>query len=326
MSYIMGSNPLQLRNMDYDPLSGRAPKMPRLADENYGVVGDDIHNTEHGSILRANWIVRIAPMRLDPRQDYNMDIPRGAIVWIRRTPEKRGTQPVNDGRYRTFDGQGVYQLGATTPVLNMVLFRQARMKPDAPALVSLGGRPTPDTVYREWALGGIASSDASEAKYSTTNRTIVLDRINDMRVINVWNKQIESMQYLFMAIVAVKPRQFTTYSPISTAERPVTLSNVTEDNQEVPFVVQALPLVSDRSTPPLSCVTTEFVQPDSSKMPIRGHFIRVGICMFPVDSRFRGPGEHQPFLNNVYATETDACLDITKMKNLPDVEVKVSVV
>lgn len=324
---IWSGKRLRLDSEPFNPFSNRRASFPGVASgENGPIVGRDLPASDDTTeFFRATWTIRISRMRGDPKVDYTSDIPRGALVWIRRIPEKRGDRGYvqkgpNNGSFHSFD-YGIYHVGVTTPVLNMLLARQARFKVGAP-----GASPTPSTAYNDWCLGGVCSSNTNEIRQST-DRTLVLDRLNDTPVINVWNPQLEPQQYLFMAFVAQRTTEFVKYFPHSNGMDQYTFTNVSEDTprKEVPYIVQALPLVSDAPNPPMSCLTTHIRHPDSSTTPVVGHAVRVGTCMYPVPSQFRWTGDYRPFLNDISATEVRACVDMTKMRNLADVDVRVGV-
>lgn len=330
----MGNPRKRLNNMAFDPLGPGIVKMQALAStENGRVVGDDVLNSEHGHFLRANWIIRAMHWRADPRQDYTNDIPSGAVVWVRRIPEKvgarRGAIQRLDGTYHTFE-LGIFQPAVTTPVLNLNNFRLARMRarrlknPDTNEEETVGA-PTPDSVMREWALGGICSNDKSDAPLNTSERYLVLDRIYRRRILNVWCRQLDAMKHLFMAIVAQKPPKHTTFFPHSISNEKFQFPNVDEAGAALPYVVQVLPLVSDSRYAPAKCLTVEIQHPDSSTTPIKGHAVHVALTTFPMAGLHRLTSDAKPYLNDLAAMDlAKACFDAPALNNAPLIEVMVS--
>lgn len=336
----MGNPRFRPVDMAFNPLGPGTVKMQRLATEDNGlVVGDEVLNSEHGHFLRANWIIRAMHWRLDPRQDYTYDIPHGAVVWVRRQPEKVGPRRAKevrlDGTFHTYD-LGIYQMAATTVVLNLYNFRLARIgsktlrdaataAAPSEAVTEVQKAPTPDSVFRDWALGGICSNDKSDSAYNTTNRYMVLDRIYRTRILNVWCRQLDAMKHLFMAIVAQKPPKHTIFFPHSSSNEIFRFGNTNEAGETLPYVVQVVPLVSDSRYAPTKCITTEIPHPDSSTTPIKGHAVHVALTTFPMAGVHRLSSDSKPYLNDLSAMDlAKACFDAPSLNNSPLIEVLVS--
>lgn len=316
-----------LRSLPFNPLGNQSAKKPRLANKSNGlVIGRDVHNSEQGSILRANWILRVHPMKTDPKMDYTNDIPHGALVWVRLKVEEKGYS-VDNGTYHSYDSRPKqYSIAVVTPVLNMILAKQGKMSPSAQAIMKIGGNPTPDTVRRDWTLGGICNNHVTDAKFNTTERYLVLERINDIPILNMWHRNVEPMQYLFMVAVAQRPRDYTHYIPHSSGNYPEVISNISEETQRpIPYTVQLFPMVSNDARPPTESYTTMLRHPDSSVTPILGHCYRVGIVMSGLEQRFLDTGDVKPFIDTINEMEIESCTSMPKMVNLTMVHTKLAI-
>ena len=314
----MGSRP-RLFSEQFNPFDSRVAKLRRVSGRD--VVGETVNNSEHTPMGRITWTIRPWKMRLDAK-DYTRYIQRGEAVWVRKAVQIAGNREAVQGQFTSFGEQGVYQIAVVTPVLNMVLFKRARM----PLEESLGA-PTPDSAANDWALAGVCATDMTAVPHTTTSvRHVLVDRTHRTHVRNVWCPQLQCGDHLFLAFVAQKPAAITTYQPYATdIEGPTRLPNVTEDGRRIDFVVQVMPLVSRSRVPPTTATTVRIPHPDTSCTAIPGRVSYVGICLFAMHPDVSGASSS---VLPVHYDSIEACDRrpmVASLREAEDVEVQLSV-
>jgi hypothetical protein len=284
--------------------------------------GDGIERLEDYLPLRITWTVRAMHMKPQLHSDYTVDIPKGALVFVRTqltlTAQYNRRRREGDERYNSIMDKGVYQISVAVPVLNMMLHQMALQVGAAPV-------PDPDSVLRDWRLGGALSTDAAEAKYLTGNRFLVLDTQNVIDIRNVWSTDVCTNDELWMLIKAVPAKAQRTYFPHSSSPETVTLTNVSaKGDTYVPWVVQLVPFVSStkyvKSKHLLACI----VDPDMSESYVQGHAVRVGKVAAPMASKFRADASGA-YLNGGPLNLAAACWDARALRNVPSLDVRVNV-